>query len=88
VHIDRGRVGKGKDRYGYRSLEGRMLSLKVVTRYGSARAECAMEFVRQLDYPLMFVRKVERGKVKKVYSRKPISDAGKSVHRGKARDHR
>jgi len=88
VRIDRDMLGKGRKRYGYRSLNGRMLRLDVVTRYRTARAECAMEFVRQMDYPLMFVRMVETDRVKNVYSRTPISDAGKSVPRGKRRDHR
>jgi hypothetical protein len=75
ARIDKKMLGKGSKRYGYRTLDGSMLVLEVVTRYGTARAECAMEFVKELSYPLMFVRKVGREKVKKVYRRKPISDA-------------
>jgi hypothetical protein len=88
VRIDRRMLGKGMRRYGYTTLDGSMLRLDVVTRYRTARAEVAMEFVRRMGYPLMFVRRVENGGVKKVYSRKPISDAVKSGSRGKRREHR
>jgi len=69
ARIDRGLLGKGSRRYGYRTLDGRMLRLEVVTRYGSARAECAMEFVKEMRYPLMFVRKLGRGKAKRQVNR-------------------
>jgi hypothetical protein len=75
ARIDKGILGKGSERYGYRTLDGRMLRLEVVTSYGAAWAECAMEFVREMKYPLMFIRRVGVKKVKKVYRRKPISDA-------------
>jgi hypothetical protein len=65
ARIDRDLLAKGSERYGYRTLDGRMLRLEVVTRYGAVRAECAMEFVKELRYPLMFVRRVRSGTVKK-----------------------
>ncbi|MBM4249656.1 MAG: dihydroneopterin aldolase [Euryarchaeota archaeon] len=44
--------------YGYRTLDGRMLRVRVETEYGTARARCAMQFVRDLDYPLMYIERV------------------------------
>lgn len=75
ARIDRRALDGGTGRYSYRTLEGRMLAVEVVTRYGTAEAECAMEFVREMKYPLMFIRRVSKAPVKKVYSRKSISDA-------------
>lgn len=78
ARIDRRALNGGTGHYSYRTLEGSMLAVKVVTRYNSAQAECAMEFVREMKYPLMFIRRVSNAPVKKVYSRKSISGARKS----------
>jgi len=74
ARIDRAALKNSSGRYGYRTLDGRMLMVEVVTRYGSAEADCAMEFVREMKYPLMYIRRVGAAAVKKVYRRKPISD--------------
>jgi hypothetical protein len=58
VRIDRKALGRAADRYGYKSLDGRMLDVEVVTRYGEAKARCAMKFVEKMNYPLMFIREV------------------------------
>jgi hypothetical protein len=58
ARIDRRALGSSSGRYGYKSLDGRMLSLEVETVYGAARARCSMRFVREMGYPLMFIGKV------------------------------
>ena len=73
ARIDRRAVRGTPGRYGYRSLDGRMLDVEVTTRYGSAEARCALKFVRELKYPLMFIREVRAARLKKVNSRKSIS---------------
>ena len=59
ARINRAALGRAAGRYGYRSLDGKMLTVEVVTRYGAARARCAMKFVERMNYPLMFIRDVK-----------------------------
>jgi hypothetical protein len=73
ARIDRGALKKSSGRYGYRTLDGCMLKVEVVTMYGASEAVCVMEFVRELNYPLMYIRRLGAGAVKKVYRRKSIS---------------
>ncbi|RLF14050.1 MAG: dihydroneopterin aldolase, partial [Thermoprotei archaeon] len=40
-------------------LTGDELAVKVVVRYGKARAYAALRYVPELGYPLMYVEKVE-----------------------------
>ncbi len=44
--------------YDYTTLSGEMLDARIVVRYGGARVRCAMRFVEELDYPLMYVESV------------------------------
>lgn len=53
---------KNKEPYTYPSLNERMLEAKVVVKYGRARVYVAMEFIRELRYPLMYVVKVEESR--------------------------
>ena len=59
VKIDPKRARNGKGPYAYFSLTGEMLEVKVVAKYGKARAYVAMRFIPELGYPLMYVEKVE-----------------------------
>ncbi|MGQ9582638.1 MAG: dihydroneopterin aldolase family protein [Thermoplasmatota archaeon] len=56
--IDRAALRRSVGSYRYRALDGSMISVDVVTRYGSAEARCAMRYVKELGYPLMFIREV------------------------------
>ncbi len=64
ARIDRRALGRKSGRYGYRSLEGRMLRVEVETAYGRARARCTMRFVSELDYPLMYIEEVRLSRMK------------------------
>lgn len=58
ARIDRKTLGKTGGRYGYKTLDARMLLVEVETAYGGSRARCAMRFVREMGYPLMFIEEV------------------------------
>ena len=58
ARIDRRALVKTAGRYGYKSLDARMLVVEVETAYGRARARCSMRFVSELDYPLMCIDEV------------------------------
>lgn len=45
--------------YDYGSLQPRDLDVKLVTRYGRARATSRMKYIPELDYVLMYVESVE-----------------------------
>jgi len=62
ARIDRRTLRKLAGRYSYKTLDGRMLKVEVVTRYGGTEAECAMKFVAEMRYPLMFIRRVNKAK--------------------------
>ncbi len=64
ARIDRGALGKTGGRYGYKTLDARMIYVEVETAYGRARARCAMRFVSELDYPLMFIEEVRPAGIK------------------------
>ena len=42
--------------YVYPELSGEMLEIALVAEYGRARVRVGMRYVRELDYPLMFIR--------------------------------
>lgn len=43
----------------YTSLNGDMLDVKIYTKVGNAKATIRMEFVEELNYPLMYVENIE-----------------------------
>ncbi len=60
VRIDARRLKRrGRGPYSYSQLTGDELAVKVVVRYGKARAYAALRYVPELGYPLMYVEKVE-----------------------------
>ena len=60
VTIDRNRLKDKRGQFDYVSLTGEMLSVDLVVAYKDARVEARMRYVEEMDYPLMFVRRVER----------------------------
>lgn len=60
VRIDRSMLRKKRGQYDYVSLTGDMLDVSVVVRYKSARIRASMKFVKEMNYPLMFVEAVEK----------------------------
>ena len=61
VRIDRSRLKNKRGEFDYVSLTGEMLDVDLVVAYRTARVEARMEFVEEMNYPLMFVKRIERG---------------------------
>ena len=59
--IERARVrikcpkGRRRHPYIYPELSGEMFTVTLVARYSKARARVGMRYVKELDYPLMFI---------------------------------
>ncbi len=59
--IERARVrikcprSRRKRPYIYPELSGKMLTITLIARYGRARARVGLRYVKELDYPLMFI---------------------------------
>ncbi|MEM3684410.1 MAG: dihydroneopterin aldolase family protein [Conexivisphaerales archaeon] len=55
----RRRVGKKRrSAYSYTELEGDMFELHVKAEYGSAYAIVGMKYVKELNYPLMYIEEI------------------------------
>lgn len=50
---------KGKAPYNYPELSENMLEIMLVAEYQSARAEVELRYIRELEYPLMYIKRVE-----------------------------
>ena len=51
--------GKGEIGEGYTTLAGEMLVVKLTVAYKGKMAVCGMRLVKELDYPLMYVDRIE-----------------------------
>jgi hypothetical protein len=58
VKIDRSRLRKKRGLYDYVSLTGDMLDVKIVVRYKKARVRASMKFLKEMNYPLMFIEDI------------------------------
>jgi hypothetical protein len=45
--------------YDYSLLSGEKLELEVISQYGTCKVHLGMKFVKELDFPLMFIKKVK-----------------------------
>ena len=59
IKIDREILDKVKNKFDYISLTGEMLDVKVVSDYSNKRAIIRLKFIKELNYPLMFVEEVD-----------------------------
>jgi len=59
--IDREDLKSKGDPYDYQTVTGKMLGVKIITRYGKARAVCELKWFDDMRYPLMYVKEVTRG---------------------------
>ncbi|KXB00079.1 hypothetical protein AKJ42_01805 [candidate division MSBL1 archaeon SCGC-AAA261C02] len=48
--------GKKESPYEYPELTGKMLEIGILAKYGEAQVELGMQYVPELDYPLMFIK--------------------------------
>ncbi|MEW5761535.1 MAG: dihydroneopterin aldolase family protein [Candidatus Thermoplasmatota archaeon] len=58
VRIDRAMLREKKDQYDYITLEPKMLSVELEIDYMGAKAKCMLKYIKEMKYPLMFVKKV------------------------------
>jgi hypothetical protein len=59
IHIDRSVLKEGGDRYSYVSLEGTMIDAIVVISLNGVKVTAEMRYDKELDYPLMYISKIE-----------------------------
>lgn len=59
VKIDREILEEAKSEFNYVSLNGDMLDIRVVSKYGDKKAVLRMEYIEDLKYPLMYVESVD-----------------------------
>jgi hypothetical protein len=59
IKIDREVLEKIKNEYDYISLTGEMLNVKVVSDYSNKRAVIRLKYIKELNYPLMYVEEVD-----------------------------
>lgn len=64
VHISREELKTKKSEFDYVSLTGDMLAVRVVVEYKGFRVVAGMEYIQEINYPLMFIEKVEKIAVK------------------------
>jgi len=60
VTIDRSKLREKKGQYDYVPLTGDMLDVTLVVRFRSTRVRASMKFLRDMNYPLMYIEKIER----------------------------
>lgn len=60
VRIDRSRLKKKRGQYDYVSLTGDMLDVSLIVRYENTRVKARMRLIKEMNYPLMYVERVER----------------------------
>ena len=56
---DKSYLKEKKKNYDYASLDGKMMHAVVLINYMGNRAEGIMEYVEEMDYPLMYVRVID-----------------------------
>lgn len=60
VRIDRSRLRGKTGRFDYVSLTGEMLDVKLMIGYKGTKVHAGMKFVKEMEYPLMFLESVQR----------------------------
>jgi hypothetical protein len=60
VKINEKEVRDLEHSYDYSVLSGDLLELEVISQYENARVHFGMKYVKELNYPLMFIKKIEK----------------------------
>ncbi len=58
VRIDRTKIRKKQGFYKYLTLHGEMLDIELEVQYEDKVAVCKLEYVEELDYPLMYIMEI------------------------------
>lgn len=61
VKIDRSRLREKSTEYDYLTLTGDMLDVKLTIHFKNVEVICEMKHIKEMDYPLMYVKEVKRG---------------------------
>ncbi len=59
VKISREELKKKKGEFDYVSLSGHMLTARITVEYKGARVKAGMKFIREINYPLMYMKRVD-----------------------------
>ncbi len=59
VKINRQMLEDAKSKFNYVSLSGDMMDIRVISKYNDKKAVLRMEYVDELQYPLMYVERVD-----------------------------
>ncbi len=46
--------------YDYSILTGELLEIEVISKYGNSRIYLEMKYIKELDFPLMYIKKIEK----------------------------
>lgn len=60
VRIDRSRLREKHTEYDYLTLTGDMLDVSITIRYRDVEVVCEMKYIKDMNYPLMYVKEVRR----------------------------
>lgn len=60
VTIDRSKLRDKHGQYDYVPLTGDMLDVSLVVKYKRTRVKASMKFLKEMNYPLMYIEKIER----------------------------
>jgi hypothetical protein len=60
VEINRKVLEESKSEFDYLSLSGEMMNITVVSKYNGKKAILVMEFIEELNYPLMYVKEADK----------------------------
>jgi hypothetical protein len=61
VRIDRSRLREKSSEFDYLTLTGDMLDVTLTVKFKEVEVICEMKHIEEMDYPLMFVKEVNRG---------------------------
>lgn len=59
VKINFNRLEKNMNKFNYTSLSGDMLDVKIYTKVDNIKAKIRIEFIEELNYPLMYVEDIK-----------------------------
>jgi len=60
VTIDRSKLRDKHGQYDYVPLTGDMLDVSLVVKYKRTRVKASMKFLKEMNYPLMYIERIER----------------------------
>ncbi len=64
VRIDRSRLREKSTEFDYLTLTGDMLDVRLTVKFRDVKVICEMKHIKEMNYPLMYVKRVIRGKSK------------------------